>query len=729
MPAPKAAGGKSVLSPSDASVVARDPALAGLATLLDPIALTALVGRTDLMVTYLRYKPGTSCLIGLAPRDGGLGALAVIAVPAARWPQLRARPKWQAGPDPVAFHDAIHVAVVPLRRIRNVKGHKALTDPGRRAALLAGLGLAEAPMSLLRFKPERRLVLQVVTADGAKALLKFHAAMGFDRALRGARHAAAHAGAPLLTVDVRRHAILSGWIDGTALHPSMGEAAFYATGLALARLHQVITPDLRCTDRSREVTECNAAARAIAQLAPDQGARVRSLGARIATLLLASPMQPLTLHGDFSADQVILQGDRPVILDWDRIALGDAGRDLGGFIARLEADVLDGRLTDVTATAAGQALLRGYATHAPLPETLPAQQARALLALATEGFRRRQPAWHDRMAALLTRIEDLLSHQKDDPLAVTPGLSLALDAQAMRGHVDAAFGGVGRAKLTATLLRHKPGRRALIRYSADSPPRVRLGKLRAKGPDRRTPALHNALRAAGLDGRAPHHVGVPQAFGGLDAPPVWLQAQVDGPTMTEALLDGAGPGVAQRAGAALALLHVTPVATDRTWTMTDEMAVLDKGLRVAVQDVPAEAATIARISAAAHRVAAALPSGSVTGIHRDFYPDQILLGDPVTWVLDLDLYASGDPAVDLGNMLAHLTELGLRTEKDPDRFAAHKRAFVTGYGGADRAGGAARVEALHWISLARHIQISRRFDDRQHTTAPLIALCEQALAN
>ncbi|SEM58830.1 Phosphotransferase enzyme family protein [Loktanella fryxellensis] len=710
-----------MLSPSDAAVVARDPALPGLATLLDPAALAALTGRDDLVVTYLRYKPGNSCMVGLAPMGAGLDAVAAIAVPAPRWPQLRARPKWQGGPDPIAFHDDVHIAVVPLRHIRHVKGHKALTDPVRRSALLDALGLADAPMQVLRFKPERRIVVQVATLDGAPGLLKCHGATGFDRALRGARHAAAYAGAPLLAVDTRRHAILSGWIDGVPLHPSLGDAAFRATGTALARLHDVPAVDLRRMDRADERREVDAAVRAIAQLAPDLAARARQLGRRIVAELSRVPVEPCTLHGDFSADQVILQDDRPVILDWDRIAVGDAGRDLGGFLARLDMDVLNGLLDRDSADAAADGLLAGYTVHGIRPATVTAQRARALLALATEGFRQRAPDWPARMATVLSQALEIMG---DDPLAATPGLTVALDPNAMRAPLDAAFGGLGGSDLTATLLRHKPGRRALIRYATvGAAPRVRLAKLRAKGPDHRTPALHDALRAAGLDGRGPHHVGVPQAFGGLVQPAIWLQAQVDGVTLTDALLQGADPAAARRAGATLALLHVATVPTDRIWTMSDEMAVLDKALTEAAQILPADAKAIAQVGRMAHRFADALVPGLVTGLHRDFHPDQVLLGDPVTWLLDLDLYTRGDPAVDLGNMLAHLTELGLRTTGDADRFTDHADALITGYGGADRAGGAARIGALHAISLARHIFISRRFDDRHHTTGPLIAVC------
>ena len=60
-----------VLSPADADLVRRDSALPGLATLLDPEAFLATlrqampaVGGVAASITYVRYKPGTSCLVG-----------------------------------------------------------------------------------------------------------------------------------------------------------------------------------------------------------------------------------------------------------------------------------------------------------------------------------------------------------------------------------------------------------------------------------------------------------------------------------------------------------------------------------------------------------------------------------------------------------------------------------------------------------------------------------------
>src|SRR3990172_4956978 len=68
-----------MLSPSDADLVRRDPALAGLATVLDAEALVAALRRSlpeaclgAAEITYLKYKPGTNCLVGYRLEVSGI---------------------------------------------------------------------------------------------------------------------------------------------------------------------------------------------------------------------------------------------------------------------------------------------------------------------------------------------------------------------------------------------------------------------------------------------------------------------------------------------------------------------------------------------------------------------------------------------------------------------------------------------------------------------------------
>ena len=43
-------------------------------------------------------------------------------------------------------------------------------------------------------------------------------------------------------------------------------------------------------------------------------------------------------------------------------------------------------------------------------------------------------------------------------------------------------------------------------------------------------------------------------------------------------------------------------------------------------------------------------------VHRDFYHDQVIADGDVCRLVDLDLVAVGDPALDIGNFLAHLID-------------------------------------------------------------------------
>ena len=131
------------------------------------------------------------------------------------------------------------------------------------------------------------------------------------------------------------------------------------------------------------------------------------------------------------------------------------------------------------------------------------------------------------------------------------------------------------------LVRHKPGRRALVRYELTDASGARhtlLGKLRAKGLDRRTPALHDALRACGFDGNGVSGVGVPRAVGVISHLGLWLQELVPGVGLDHFLAPEADTAPFARTGAALAALHRGGPTETRRWMMADEMSVLERAL-------------------------------------------------------------------------------------------------------------------------------------------------------
>lgn len=137
----------------------------------------------------------------------------------------------------------------------------------------------------------------------------------------------------------------------------------------------------------------------------DLATRAQALATPLAARLAGTAFDPVLVHGDFSADQVVMGDVAPVILDWDNAGLGDPARDLGSFLARMDAQVIDGLLTQDQADDRGAALPQGYGT---VPTSMALHHARALMLLLTEGFRNRHPDWPARTQKMMVRIEQVL---------------------------------------------------------------------------------------------------------------------------------------------------------------------------------------------------------------------------------------------------------------------------------------------------------------------------------
>jgi aminoglycoside phosphotransferase (APT) family kinase protein len=658
-----------VLSAADLAIVDRDRVLPGLALVLDTEALAARLGVDRLRSAYLRYKPVTSCVAGFL--DGWKsGPFAAIAYDRARFEHVRQRAEWVAGPFPAEFLEDVAVALVPLALDRGLQAARRLSETQQRAKLLGRLlgkkrtgNVSE--LTVLRYKPNRRLVLRAEEAGRPIGLIKAYAQNEFGSALMGATAAAALGGAPLLGFDLDRHVLATGWIEGRSLCPSAGErpssAELQRTGARLAELH-CRSFRVPSSPRAKQVaTDLRDGLAALQVLHPVLAQRAGPLVHAAEKALRNENVLHRLIHGDFSADQVILGPDGPVLIDWDSASSGAPARDLGSFFARLDAQAVDGVLSKTEADAAQAGLLEGYLARAKAaPAGVRTQHIRALLALLTEGFRQRQPDWPERTARLLDRVETLLGSSGDTrpPRDLKmPLLETALDPKVMQERLT-ALGATSERLDRAELIRHKPGRRALILYHVrdGTGSRRLIGKMKASRPDVRTPALHDALRAAGLDGRGPHRVGVPRCLGRIDDLNLWLQEAVPGIPLTDLLIPASDTAPSRRAGAALARLHRTSVETYRRWRMDDEVGVLDRALDAARGIMPDGARDIDIVMAGARALASRLSPAESCCIHRDFYSDQVLVDGEAVWLVDLDLCAEGDPAIDLGNHLAHVAE-------------------------------------------------------------------------
>jgi hypothetical protein len=310
-----------------------------------------------------------------------------------------------------------------------------------------------------------------------------------------------------------------------------------------------------------------------------------------------------------------------------------------------------------------------------------------------------------------------------------PFLAPALDPSEMEGRLREALGVDGLRLAGIRVVRHKPGKRCLIEYDAEwggASRTILIGKVRARGTDRKSYAVQRGLWEAGFgeEGRFP----VPRPLGEIPDLHMWLQRKEPGIVATEMLAGPEGKEIAKKVAELSHELHSRGVPPRRPpHTMEGELGILHERLPLVSGEEPKWRGRIDRILAACRTLGESLPEPEATPIHRDFYADQILVDGARLRLLDFDLYCEGDPGLDPGNFIAHMTEYAMRELGSPDALkdeeAALEERFVELSGEGVRA--AMRVYAA--LTLARHIHISRRLPERRRLTADIICLCEERL--
>ncbi len=767
-----------MLSAADTELVRRDPGIRGLDTVLDVEAFAALLARRageaelrDLRVTYLRYKPGVNCLVGyrvsVAGSDTSIHAHAYGLAAEAKLAKARQRTGVRGALGPGCFVDeakALVINVFPTDR--KLKALPVLAESeGRRSLLRSVLpGSQEfakefeaGTLTTLRYKPERRYVAMLQGEHGCKLLLKAYTKESYASVCDNAKALRSRGllQVPRRLARSKKYRLLAfEWLPGRELAalpdgPAANPATLGRIGVALAELHAQEPRGLAARTRRAEAVAVMRAARGVDAACAELGPTALTLARRLSRHLLASPPLCRPTHGDFHAGQIVLPEDGRIgILDLDRAALGDPAIDLGAFAAQLERDAATGRLTPELAASATDALLDGYRSG-PLQlhgERLALQTAAALLRLAPEPFRQWEPEWPRLCAAILARVEELLrtvpspgsAKQRDGnemprPAVARidscndkamPALRDALDAETMHKNLRrclAAFGQEPFEIRAIRPMRHKHGRRCVIEYDLEFAGHsiTVLAKLRAKGLDRRTYRLYRKLwrgdlRSADLD--------LPQPLGAVDDLGMWLQRKVTG-TPATALFGGPNAEVLTREIAVAAYrLHQAGPLPERSHTAAAELAILQDRLGQTAMARPHLAVRLRQLTAACERLAKSLPPITPQFIHRDFYADHVLVGDERLYLLDFDLCCQGDPAVDVGNFVAHLSEQSLREHGDANALAAAEEALKERY--VELAGAAVRdrIEVYAALTLARHVHISTLIAERRPYTEALLDL-------
>lgn len=416
-----------MLSRHDAAIAGRDPALPGLGVLLDATAFASWLdaaapghGVRGAEPIYLRYKPGANCVAGfrVSVSSGETVDLYAKAYTDAHFEIVanrRERARFEALAQPRLIAHPYRFVVRHAACDRELPAMKRLANPKDRAGLLDKLlphAGAQAGLETIRYKAERRFVGRVCLGDEPLAVVKAYTKSDFPQAIARARLADAAGLASLMGAAGSRRALALEWHKGTMidrLEQGPFDVAVRKAGMALAGLHAGPRISLLERDRRSEFEAAQKAAVALSALSVEAGEQALAIVRRAADALEAFECSFVTIHGDFSADQVLVAGEDVTIIDWDRLGAGEASTDLASFAARLEADAATGMRAATGTQSAIEALLEGYQkAGAMLPPMLDLHMVLALVRLAPEPFRCRLPDWPDRIAAIVARAEALL---------------------------------------------------------------------------------------------------------------------------------------------------------------------------------------------------------------------------------------------------------------------------------------------------------------------------------
>ena len=414
------------LRAADVSLASRDDALPYLATVLDDGRLSELLGET-VRITRVRYKPHTSVLVAFRRTGNGTETYGwALTSTASGYSKLHSRARRSAKdgggirllrPDPHRW-DAV-VAIGGFEddwALRKNLGWLRGPGLGRLgAAHQPGQPLLDGTARVLRYLPECRLVFLRQTPGGSIVVRTATQPVPEDERML-LRRLELH-GVPVLPrlgdADCSRHGISASpaWGDHDLSACEDPQGARRA-GKALAMLHGI--PVEAQPDRSmvaQDLPRQLAANREMAAaLLPSLANPAAEVAARIYRRLEGCAGHgTVVVHGDFSADQVLVGGSEVRLIDFDRFHLGTPETDLGSFAAveemirwRGSADAPRGSHTDH--------LLDGYAEGGGgiRQSAVDAWMAFRLFTGAVDPFRNRSPDWAADMCRHIDRAGELV---------------------------------------------------------------------------------------------------------------------------------------------------------------------------------------------------------------------------------------------------------------------------------------------------------------------------------
>jgi hypothetical protein len=289
------------------------------------------------------------------------------------------------------------------------------------------------------------------------------------------------------------------------------------------------------------------------------------------------------------------------------------------------------------------------------------------------------------------------------------------------------------------VMSHTPGRKCVIEYDvtglqSDATARALtlVGTVHARYASHSTYETMKTLWSAGYHGSSPDGISIPEPVAEIPELNMYLQHKARGKPAMHLLAGQGGIALAERIAEAAHKVHRLGVRKQRFYTIIDVVNSLRRRLQRAATHTPAWSDRLERLLAACLRLGVSIPAAPSCPIHRNFSPDQVLVDGERLYLLDFALYAEGDPALDIGNFLGHMKEYSLRSAGDAQALTDREAALTERYielNAGRWATSALRqaISAYTTLTLARHIDTSRQFQERQPFSEALLELCELRL--
>lgn len=699
-----------------------------LQSLVDASTATALARSAGLPVLslrpdYLRLKVGESALVGYeatvddSARPVPLHVRTFVDRERAvllhqKWLEKRRDESRMSPPEAISSSGLSVFFAFPndneldgLRRVSVPRGWRHLL-PSLPLFAARSVSQHDSTVTPVRYKPGRRLVgrVSLVEADGHTPFVDgFFRWFGDDRGAAVARvSAAAHAAGiavprPIdVSVDGRLviEAPLPG-VDG-AIAMAAGALDIEEFARSLRRFHQLRVDGAPMAPR-RTVAEALAALDVLALVAPSLAAAAM----RLALHLRGADEPdgpPALVHGDLHLGQLVVHGGTASLVDLERAHHGHPQTDL----ASLAAHLVECRIDDPGHRAdepLGDLRRAWVAAGGDGDDLVGLPLACALVQRALLAFRTFDPRWPDIGAALLEHAIDAAGAPRwqtvharpsghwtasgDDDRTPRAAISEGRHWESVDPDRDERLPGLAAALERGRLVAHRPGRRAVV-HTGGSYLKVLPPKRARALVDRLTtvaPLLPPNLRAPGV-------LSVDAVLGIVEIESMAGTSFHDLLVGNDRDARAAAIELAAQLVAAFGAVDVTRVALpeagdggdSRAWAAT--IAGIHPTLAVV------HAPVVDRLEYLRDRYLIERPLGLV---HGDLHDRNLLLGDRSGAIIDLDSVGLGDPAIDLGNLAAHLVLRAMQRGDTP----------TGGRGEAEALLDVAGATAAHRVHVAR----------------------------